>query len=74
MNVETMTDAERGRALSRLIRLERKMKKAHPAIKAKVSQQIDALTRKIASRFIEVAPNGWVVKSLIEFTATGGGE
>jgi hypothetical protein len=48
------------------------MKTAHPAVKAKVSQQIDALTTKIASRFLEVAPNGWVVQSLVEYATKEG--
>lgn len=49
-----MNDVERGRELSRLMKLERKMKKANPAFKISVQVRIDKLMNETAVRFVEV--------------------
>lgn len=64
-----MTDAERGREMYRLVRLERKMKKAHPAFRRMVSENIDVLATVISLRFIEeLGPDNALVQNLMKFS------
>lgn len=49
-----MNDVERGRELSRLMKMQGALKKAHPSVRKRVEQRIDGLLEQTASRFIEV--------------------
>lgn len=68
-NFSEMTDSERGREMYQLVRLERRMKKAHPAFRRMVSENIEVLAAVIASRFVEeLGPDNALVKNLIKFS------
>jgi hypothetical protein len=49
-----LNDVERGRELSRLIKMQSKLKKAHPSFRARVDLRIEVLMAETAYRFLEV--------------------
>lgn len=61
-----MDDVERGRELSRLIRMQRKLKKAHPNFRARIDRRIDVLVEETAQRFLEVFGRGHPIVRALE--------
>ena len=60
-----MNDVERGRELSRLMRMQGKLKKAHPSIRMRVDVRIDELMNETALRFLEEFGRGHpIIKAL----------